>query len=547
MPENRTESAPPEKTGRGERQRPAPLGFTGTVRFLWGQLTSMRTALVLLFAGALAAIPGSLVPQRNVSPVGVDDFIAEHPKLGPIYDTIGMFEVYTSPWFSAIYLLLLVSLVGCILPRLRVYWRALRSAPPRTPRNLVRLPTHARTSSGESPDAVLAAATARLRTQRYRVARNDDSVSAERGYLREAGNLVFHLSLVVALLGIAIGITGGYRGNAIVVVGNGFANTLSQYDDITAGTRFSDTDLNPFSVVVNDFRAEFETGPVQTGAARVFEADVQVTEAPGEEPYERTLEVNKPLNIDGTVVHLIAHGYAPTVTVTDANGDVAWSGPVVFLPQDGNFTSAGAIKAHDARPERLAFQGFFLPTAVVDDQGPRSVFPDAVSPELFLTAWYGDPKTETGEPENVYTLDTSGLTQFAGEGGDKLRFRMAEGEVFDLPDGKGSITFDGYQRWVKLQLSHQPGLGLTLGAIGAAVLGLCLSLFVRPRRVWVRATTGRDGSTVVTIAGLDRADARTGLDEQVNDLAAELGGGAGSSDSSEQDAHAAQQGESDGE
>ena len=489
-------------------QAPA-LGLRGTLRFLWGQLTSMRTALVLLFAGALAAIPGSLVPQRSVSPVGVDDFIVEHPRLGPIYDRIGMFEVYTSPWFSAIYLLLLVSLVGCILPRVRVYWRGLRSAPPRTPRNLTRLPTNARTVSTGAPEAVLDAAQARLRRQRYRVARTEDSVSAERGYLREAGNLVFHISLVVALLGVAIGITGGYRGNAIVVVGNGFSNTLSQYDDITAGARFSDTDLNPFSVVVDDFRAEFETGPVQTGAARIFEADVQVTEAPGEEPYDRTLQVNKPLNVDGTVIHLIAHGYAPSVTVHDAGGDVAWSGPVVFLPQDGNFTSAGAVKAQDARPERLAFQGFFLPTAVVDDQGPRSVFPDALSPELFLTAWYGAPKTETGEPENVYTLDTSGLTQFTDADGEKLRFRMAEGEKFELPDGKGTISFDGYQRWVKLQLSHQPGLPLTLGAIAAAVLGLCLSLFIRPRRVWVRATAATSGGTVVTIAGLDRADART--------------------------------------
>src|SRR3954465_1702294 len=80
------------------------LGWRGGLRFLWTQLTSMRTALVLLFALALAAIPGSLIPQRKVSPIRVSDFLTQHPTLGPIYDKLGLFHVFTSPWFSAIYL-----------------------------------------------------------------------------------------------------------------------------------------------------------------------------------------------------------------------------------------------------------------------------------------------------------------------------------------------------------------------------------------------------------------------------------------------------------
>ena len=82
-------------------------------------------------------------------------------------------------------------------------------------------------------------------------------------------------------------------------------------------------------------------------------------------------------------MHLIGHGYAPKVTVKDAQGNVAFSGPVVMLPQDGNFTSLGVVKAPDARPERLAFEAVFLPTAVLDNQGPHSVFPDALNPAIF--------------------------------------------------------------------------------------------------------------------------------------------------------------------
>ncbi|HET9648358.1 MAG TPA: cytochrome c biogenesis protein ResB [Microlunatus sp.] len=517
------------------------IGWRGGLRFVWTQLTSMRTALVLLFLLALAAIPGSLVPQRKISPIRVEDFITAHPVLGPAYDTIGMFNVYSSPWFSAIYLLLFVSLVGCIIPRIAVYAKALRAEPPRTPRNLSRLPAYEIRDLSDQPAdgadravldravldrAVLDRAGEELKAARYRVVRRDDSVSAERGYLREAGNLVFHLSLLVLLLGVAINGLLGFRGTSVVVVGQGFSNTLTQYDDLTAGAAFTERSLTPFTVLVKNFDVKFETGPVQRGAARLFRADVEVRQGDGA-PKEETLEVNHPLQIGGTSVHLIAHGYAPRVTVRDGNGNVAFSGPVVFLPQDGNFMSAGVIKAPDAQPKRLAFQGLFLPTAVVtgNDAAPVSAFPDALNPALLLDIWSGGPKTETGRPESVYSLDTTGLTQSKKSTGQPLRFALQPGDTYQLPDGLGSVTMDGWDRWIKLQIGDTPGMPIALAAIAIAVAGLCLSLFVRPRRVWVRVRSGPGGSRVVEIGGLDRADARAGLTEDMTDLADRLSGG----------------------
>ena len=82
----------------------------------WRQLTSMRTALILLLLLALAAIPGSVIPQRDVDSLKTTQWQAAHPKLTPVYEKLGLFSVYDSPWFSAIYLLLMVSLVGCFVP-----------------------------------------------------------------------------------------------------------------------------------------------------------------------------------------------------------------------------------------------------------------------------------------------------------------------------------------------------------------------------------------------------------------------------------------------
>ena len=55
-------------------------------------------------------------------------------------NALGMFDVFGSVWFAAIYLLLFVSLVGCLVPRIRVHARAVARKPLPAPRNLDRLP-----------------------------------------------------------------------------------------------------------------------------------------------------------------------------------------------------------------------------------------------------------------------------------------------------------------------------------------------------------------------------------------------------------------------
>src|SRR6478609_7456497 len=99
----------------------------------------MRTALLLLLLLAIAAVPGSLVPQRSSDPNGVTQYFQAHPDIAPFLDKLQAFDVYTSVWFSAIYLLLFASLVGCVIPRTKHHFDALRAKPPRTPVRLVRM------------------------------------------------------------------------------------------------------------------------------------------------------------------------------------------------------------------------------------------------------------------------------------------------------------------------------------------------------------------------------------------------------------------------
>ena len=148
------------------------LGLAGTLRWIWTQLTSMSTALMLLLLLAVAAVPGSLVPQRRAGPEIVDQWIEDNPVWGPVLDALQFFDVYNSVWFSAIYLLLFVSLVGCVWPRAIQHAKALRQPPARTPRNLTRLPASGVVvleEGGPSPEEAVARAQAWLRKRLYRV------------------------------------------------------------------------------------------------------------------------------------------------------------------------------------------------------------------------------------------------------------------------------------------------------------------------------------------------------------------------------------------
>ncbi len=504
-------------------QRPAPptappaLSPRELGRWGWRQLTSMRTALILLFLLALAAVPGSIIPQRDIDAIAVSRWQESHPELAPVYEKLGLFSVYDSVWFSAIYILLMVSLVGCILPRTQVYWRAMRARPPRAPKNLLRLPEARVFVVDEPAEAVLERARAVLKRRRYRIEPGEGEVAAERGYLREAGNLLFHVSVIVVLVGVAMGSLLGYNGGVIVVKGQGFSNSLSQYDDFAPGSLWSPDDLKPFSFNIDDFRVDFLRSGEQAGMPTDFSADVTYTETPGGPEKSHRLAVNHPLKLDGGSVFLVGHGYAPLVTVRDGEGNIAYKGPAVFLPQDSTFASFGVIKVPDAMPEQLAFEGLFLPTyGFTMATGPYSSFPDALDPVMSLLPYKGDLGLDTGEPQSVYSLEKDQVEVMKREDGRDFRLDIAMGQTKQLPDGAGSITFDGVERWVKLQISDTPGKGLALGGVLLALVGLLASLFIRPRRAWVRVRR-EDGRTLVELAGLDRS-AGGDLADEIDEL-----------------------------
>jgi len=466
-------------------------------QWIWRQLTSMRTALILLMMLGLASIPGSLFPQRNQNPMKVRDFAAANPTLAHWLDKVGIFDVYSSAWFSAIYILLFISLIGCVLPRSIEHLKAIGKKPPLTPKYLDRMEGFVELERGT--EGALDTAEKWLKKNRFRVRREELSISAEKGYSRETGNLLFHLSLIMILFAVAAGGLFGSKGEAILNVGDRFINTPTSYDNLTFAKFQKEGDMVPFSLRILDFKASYD---INTNAPTDYTLKVAASNPIGSKEILKTIKVNSPLTYGSTKIYLQANGYSPVVAVRDKTGKLIFEGPVTFLPQDGNLTSIGAIKLPDMSPQ-IGMVASFLPTA---DRSPKrgafSSFPEVLDPRLLVSVWMGNLGLDNGTPQSVYRVDTSKMQRIGLKA-------LSLGQIYDF--GEGTLAFEGYKSWVNLQIVDDPGKMYALAGAILAILGLLTSLFTRQRRIWIKVE-GR-----VQIAGLAK-NGVPGLDEELSSL-----------------------------
>lgn len=528
-------------------------------RNTWRALTSMGTALVLLFLLALGAIPGALLPQRSLNAGKVDDYLAAHRGIGPWLNRLQAFDVFSSFWFTAIYVLLFVSLVGCLTPRMVEHAGSLRATPVAAPRNLARLPKHAGcqvVAGAEEVNTLANTITERLRGWRTAIGHPDNAVaighqdnavevSAEKGYLREFGNIVFHFSLLGLLVAVAVGKLFGYEGNVIVIAdgGPGFCSASpAAFDSFRAGNTVDGTSLHPICIRVNDFQAHY----LPSGQATSFAADIDYQS--GHDLTANTwrhylLEVNHPLRVGGDRVYLQGHGYAPSFTVTFPDGQtrtstVQWrpdnpqtllsSGVARIDPPAGSYPNAAERRKHE-----IAIQGLLAPTAQLDGTLLSSRFPALNAPAVAIDIYRGDTGLDAGRPQSLFTLDPRLIEQGRLTKEKRVNLRAGQDVRIDQGPAAGTVVrFDGAVPFVNLQVSHDPGQTWVLVFAITMMAGLLVSLLVRRRRVWVRLTPAA-GTVNVEMGGLARTD-NSGWGDEFERLTERLFAGLGESGAAHQ-------------
>ena len=265
------------------RRRPAPAGCAGG----GGSSPPCGPRWSCCSCSRSARCPGRCCRSRGPTPARCSSTSPRTPALAPWLNHLGLFNVFAAPWFAAIYLLLFASLVGCVVPRTFRLVGSARTPPPRAPRNLGRLPHSASYPSALAPEAAVDAAAAMLGGQRFRLRRPaaGDSghwVSAEKGYLREVGNLLFHLSLLGVLLSIAVGGLFGYKADKLLVEGQAFADTTLRARRVPPGA--AGHRVRPGAVLADAeqvHRRATSTSGESRGQPSDFDADVTYAASPG--------------------------------------------------------------------------------------------------------------------------------------------------------------------------------------------------------------------------------------------------------------------------
>jgi cytochrome c biogenesis protein len=373
------------------------------------------------------------------------------------------------------------------------------------------------TGTGADVDALAAL----LRKRRFRVAVRDNTVSAEKGYLKEGGNLLFHFSLMLLLVGVAFGSWYGYHAERVMALGadQGFCNTLQQYDDYGLGARVTPAGLERFCVQLDDFKASYRPD----GQPEAYHAAVSYS-VDGGAARPATIAPNEPLRLAKARLYVTGHGYAAMLRYTDRYG-VSQTTLAPLLPSDNNLTSEGAISFPDANTppdgaadpdhkQQVGFQAVYLPTS--DGVDAVSSYPGERNPVLSLVAYRGDLGLDAGLPHSVYTLDSaqisSGRLTMV-----KDRINLHPGQSATLDDGT-TVQFLGTQPWVNIAVRYDPGQRLVLTGAACLLVGLVTMLFGRRRRVWFRLRPAGDGSEV-TAGALARSE-YSGFTEEFDALVA---------------------------
>ncbi len=374
----------------------------------------MRTAIILLAVLALLATVGTLLPQVPQNPRGVMGFVLRHPYSAPWLARLGLFDIFSSWPFIITAVLMYVSIGASMFIRVPAAYR------------------------------------------RFAVYQQRN-----RALWAEVASIIFHGSFFVLLIGVLVGKTAGFVGNAAVVEGDSFVEARANYDNLSEGLLAGQH--AGFQVTVDSFRAAYWPN----GAPKDFTSRVRIFDQ-GRLVDARSIQVNHYVEYRGVKLYQAGYGWAPTLKIETPDGRVVANAPTIFVgdPQLAN----GVIKAPSAGPkdQQLGATAIFMPDPQIQNQAISPGTPQLRTPLLLVRLFRGDLHLD--RPQNVFTLDTGNMD---------LRWRGALrlGDSVATPDGY-RLSFTGLKQYTDLTVNKDPGILIVLAAFIIGLSALLASLYL---------------------------------------------------------------------
>jgi cytochrome c biogenesis protein len=250
--------------------------------------TSIKVAIVLLIILIGASILGTLIPQGR----SAQEYLVRYGQLGNLFQKLQFTRLYQSLWYIAVLALFGLNLIVCTLVRLGPKLR--RVFKPRCdldPKSIQVLKVKDRIKMALAPAAASQAVKAELGRHHYRVrehsAAGKDCFLARKRLSGLFGSDVVHLGLLIILAG---GILSGLVGQR---------GSLSLSESQTQSVPGAD-----FSVRLDKFITEY----YPDGNIKDWKSQLTVIEG-SQELYQKTIEVNHPLNHRGFVFYQSGYGW----------------------------------------------------------------------------------------------------------------------------------------------------------------------------------------------------------------------------------------------
>lgn len=362
------------------------------------------------------------------------------PALGrPVVDLmerLGLFAIFTTWWFTALLVLLAVSIVVCTLDRLPRLWRQASEIRVVQPDAFYdpSLPERA-AMTGVSPDAAAAV----LRRRRFHLRSAEVGrvtyLYADRNRLPKLATLLTHAGLVLFL--VAAAVTGRLGFEEGLLIAQGEAVPVERL-----GT--------PGNLVLKN--EGFSAPRLPDGRFADFSTDLAVYRD-GALIARKVIRVNDPLDVAGYSFHQNFFGPAVDLAIRSTGGGVLWDG---WVPLDG-------VSA-DRPYGRLAVPG--------RDVGLELLL-DRKAGEPPLVAVVGSRRTGT---------DPDGSAHF-----DALFIGGVEtGGTLAPVAADFAIELRSVGAYTGIVAKRDPGLGLVWLAFGLLIVGLALTFYLPRRRVWIR-------------------------------------------------------------
>ena len=427
------------------------IKFTGSRRF----------AIVLLVLTAVIILVSNLLPNpAMLSTTQLDILKVESPLIYKLSRRFHMMALASNPFFLVIPLLSILSISVCTYLRTLSYLRSRESFGVIPELSAMKIRESLFCNEGADLKQKLVD-----RGWKVEGSKVDDAdiLIGRKGAGGFWGSVVFHIGMIVVIIGTLFSMATSYEG--IITLTEGFTrDTLGLFPEDMKEERSA----FPFqSMELEEFRATYsdENFPLDYSAA------IKTVGRKGERE-KHQVKINLPLKREGVNFVLIKYSFAPRFIVTEKT------------ESDDNVVEDAYVNLTVTSTDQL--DSFQLPDIGIKVEA--KFFPDFEMEEERLL-------TKSKLPKNpVFLLTFYRWDEKIGSGILPLAKRM------DFFNGRYTIEFRDLREWVTLSVSQDSGLGVVVAGLFIIVLGLIVRFAQNERKIWL-IMSEENGRRMVGLGG----------------------------------------------